>query len=577
MSVFYIDPDSTGAPSVNVLIQPYEKDNTIQLTPANFPGLEVDVFKTLGQPSSFSIILPPNSPDVTNSLGVNPVPVGTVNSVTFPDSTQDLASAITPMSTVIIQMMRGTYTYTVFFGIVLSIREVEQRTEERVTRLIEISGVDMQYYLMNFAYFTLTWLGAANNIFNNLGNIAGITLLQSGDVYGPPETLGLTFLQKVTYPYLINTALPINNNRYTFNDLVEPRFGSFDSGSINLLFPFIPAFYASEGTWWDKFQTFFPSPYYEMFFQTAETSGGATTTNAPPIISDLGYPALQAIATPSQTLTFNNREFKNFFVVREMPFPRLSTSSTGAPYAYTMNINAWNSLVEYGFSNGVTPFLTSEMEFSADEARTFYMIDPSTIDQLFGSATNAYAAFITLKTASMLDPIPFTKYGYIPEFSQIQWFFSNVKNSTTALQQFGASLLLTLGAYYMPLPLSARGSIVLPLSPTILQGNKITCQPFKNGEDWTFYINEVTHHFEFGGKSTTTLKISRGLPKNVYNDTGGILTAMLQGLVERANFQYQLIANPTVQGKTGIQFVTPGNVNYVFQGILPGLATPQSS
>lgn len=575
MSIFFIDPDQTATPSVSVLIQPYEQDNVINLTSSNYPGLEVEVQKIMGQPSGFTMILPPNSPDPNNAIGLNPVESNIFNTsnLNIPGNLQDLTSLITPMSTVIIQMTRGSQTYTVFFGIVLSTKETERRGEDRVTRLIEVMGLDMQYFLTNFAYFTLTWLGTANNVFDNLGNVAGVTLLQAGLLYGTPETIASAFLEKVINPYLINTSLPVNNTRYSFGQLVEPRFGPFSAGNVTLLFPFIPAFYNAEGAWWDKFTTFFPYPYYEMFFQTFEQVSVGLT----PDITDVttGIPDIASSSVPpANTLIFNNRSFKNMFIARELPFPRLQPVGTTPPYTYTLFMDNWNNLGEYQFQNGTTPFFESTMEFSAGEARSFYMIDPATIDQLFGGK-GALATFLLLKTAAMIDPVNFSKYGYIPELSTIQWFFSTVNNDTTTLEQFGAVLLLTLGSYYVPLPLAANGVITLPLTPTILQGNKITCQPFKNGDNWTFYIDSVTHHFEFGGRSMTTLQVSRGLPQSVYANANGILIALLQGLVERVNNEYTLISNPAVAGQTGLTFAVPGNVNSVFERFLPAFGSPQ--
>ncbi len=571
-SIFFVDPDQTAAPSVSILIQPYEQDTTVNLTSSNYPGLEVDVQKVLGQPSTFSVILPPNSPDPNNKIGLNPVGANISNTGNLnpPGNLQDLASLITPMSTVTIQMTRGSYTYLVFFGMVLSIKETENRGPDRVMRLIEISGVDMQYFLTNYAYFTLTWLGTANNVFENMGNIPGVILSQAGLSYGAPQAIASAFLQNVISPYLVNLTLPVNNQRYSFGQLLEARFGTFSSGTVNILFPFIPSFYNAEGAWWDKFTTFFPFPYYEMFFQTFDE-----TDVTDPNEGNTGIPVLTYPEIESTTFTMGTRTFKNIFVSRELPFPRLQPVGAMPPYTYTLFMDNWNNLGEYRFQNGPTPFFESSMEFSAENARTFYMIDPSNIDLQFGGKNNSLSMFLLSQTAAMIDPINYSKYGYIPELSLIQWFFSKSTstggNSQTTLEQFGAVLLLTLGSYYVPLPLSARGMITLPLSPTILQGNKFTCQPFKNGGEWTFYIDSVNHHFEFGGRSRTTLQVSRGLPKEVYANTNGILAALLQGLVERSNNEYTLISNPVVAGQTGLTFATPSNVNNVFLNFLPAL------
>lgn len=572
-SIFLIDPDQTASPTVSIIIQPYEQDNSIKLTPSNFPGLEVDVQKVLGQPSTAFIVLPPNSPDPNNIIGLNAAPsnVGT-NSNNLLGNLQDLTSLITPMSTVTIQMTRGSYTYIVFFGVVISTKETESRQNERVLRLMEISCIDMQYYLTNFAYFTLSWMGAEFNILKNIGNYAGAKMLASGGVSNTsPQVLASNFMNLVANAFLANMQLPVNDGRYNYPQLVESRFGPFNSGSIAISFPFISSFYNAEGTWWNKFTTFFPTPYYEMFFQTFDETVDDTIPNE----TSTGIPLLLPPTIPANTFTLDGRPFKNMFIARQMPFPRIS-SDTGNP-PFILDLSSWNALGEYQFANSNTPFIQSSMEFSQEDARSFYIVDPSLINQLYGGSTGGgVPAYVLYNFAAAVDPLNLTKFGYRPEISQIQWFFSPVPNSTTSLVSFGASLLLTLSSYFEPLPLCAKGTITLPLSPTILQGNKITLQPFKNGAEWTFYIDSVTHHYEFGEASVTTLQLSRGLPQEIYFNKDNLLTSMLQGLVERTNYQYSLIANPAVLGITGLTLIASANGNAVMNKLLPAWGVPQA-
>ena len=83
-----------------------------------------------------------------------------------------------------------------------------------------------------------------------------------------------------------------------------------------------------------------------------------------------------------------------------------------------------------------------------------------------------------------------------------------------------------------------------PLRPDILPGNKFTYNPFKDtslydpslqSNTWDFYIEEVTHHYVFAGKSSTTLKLTRGLPSSIYNreDSENLLQGILSGTVHR--------------------------------------------
>ena len=107
----------------------------------------------------------------------------------------------------------------------------------------------------------------------------------------------------------------------------------------------------------------------------------------------------------------------------------------------------------------------------------------------------------------------------------------------------------------------ASGEVVIELRPDIIPGNVITYKPFKTGpqanEDWDFYITSVTHTYEFGGRSYTTLGISRGLPKAVY-DNPSLLTALHTNSAMRQNGIY--VANPG-SAPVGLQPISIGTTS----------------
>jgi hypothetical protein len=88
----------------------------------------------------------------------------------------------------------------------------------------------------------------------------------------------------------------------------------------------------------------------------------------------------------------------------------------------------------------------------------------------------------------------------------------------------------------------AVGSVVMPLRPDIMPGCKFEYAPFRGGELWTFYIEAAEHDYNFGGDSTTTLFLSRGLPSSVYADMSqkGIFYGVLTGTAERFEGEYAL-------------------------------------
>ena len=66
---------------------------------------------------------------------------------------------------------------------------------------------------------------------------------------------------------------------------------------------------------------------------------------------------------------------------------------------------------------------------------------------------------------------------------------------------------------------------------------------------WDFYIEGVSHEYNFGGVTSTRLTLARGLPHYVYDDAA-LLMSTLKGTTIRTNGNYEREVSQT--GLTGI-------------------------
>ena len=55
--------------------------------------------------------------------------------------------------------------------------------------------------------------------------------------------------------------------------------------------------------------------------------------------------------------------------------------------------------------------------------------------------------------------------------------------------------------------------------PDVIPGFRFRCFPFKNTEEYEFYIEGVTHNYVFGGPSFTVVELSRGLRTTDYGNS----------------------------------------------------------
>ena len=608
---FNIDPDLVAVVNATIRIYLNEADSIISFNDNSLSGaMRVSIKKSILESNNFQIDF---AHDDINTVISNSNTSQTLGGNYSPNT---LTALITPMSVVTISLRRGNQEYPVFFGVVNVIKESFMRSKKKVVRSISIAGTDLQFYLTNFAYFTLTWLGATANLIP--GSVGFGKLVTTGIISGTPWYMGTAFFGIVAASYLQYTILNSGSGQYIFNDLINYCFGPFNTNpatdaEIQANFPLLVNFYASEGSWWEKAKTFFPFPLYEMFFTTVlpttpsisevpiyptalntgipvpleTTTSGKTVLVAPTAAEDINTVTVDGLNT--------TYDVQNCFVARQLPFPQLRLTTPNIPASFveaasanllTLDISKLNALGEYIFST-TNPIMESNIFFDASQARTFYLLDPRQISNWYGGkATNAETfMFIATSVGTAFDSVGLALYGYKPESVQVDWLAASLSsassgqaNSDQSLKILASSMLLTAIAYYNPTPLMAHGTIKIPLSPQILPGNKITLNPFKDGTTWTFYIEAVEHEYSFGEDSYTVLHISRGLPTSLYANST-FLIQLLTGQIERVNNQYQVIQteyNEAIAG-IGLFFVTTNNATGVFNQLGVSLSSAQGT
>jgi hypothetical protein len=263
-------------------------------------------------------------------------------------------------------------------------------------------------------------------------------------------------------------------------------------------------------------------------------------------------------------------------VARVNPIPKVTASmaSAGAPIVIDgLDMSYWNALPLAQLSKQPYSFAQSSVDFSDEGVRNFYVINPTFLKQVFDSATNA-SPFIYTYTGA-IDQASIARYGFRPESCDTRWF-SNAGdvNDPKGVNQSIATLSGHLWSWYQPTPLMAIGSVVLPLAPDLLPGTKFEYVPFKDNIPWTFYVESVTHNYEFGSNvAATVLGLSRGLPTSVYADTE-MVQNMIQGNVTRLNGVYE-IGLPRGSG-VPLTSYSLGNLKQLFATINQLYVTPQA-
>lgn len=547
------------------------------------------------------------------SFEIELAPGGPAGAESDPDWTQ----IITPASHVLIGMSRGADSAIVMDGVVVRPAEDQtwrtdpQQGVSTAARRQTVSGADFAWFFNTQNWYMLSMYGlvAGTGLGGQLGFLPAslISLISQGLVgNGSPVQVGQTWYERVmagSGAMLGQTFVPYQggNTRVPFSDLISETMEQYPDVYV----PFTEQFLGI-GTWAAKFLDIFPWPWYEFFVTTApsgtyallsqgSTGGSSTVSGGGALVTNPDG----SVTLPESTVTasrntadvsvpgrmFTMQDFPAALpagpqmVARVNPVPRFDfvpLATTQSFIVGDMDVSRWNALPLNQLSS--YGFYDSHIEFVAEEARNFYMLNPTAYQTMFGDSGSNVVPF-PFKFLAAADPASVHRYGYRPADGTMRWFYDwngTASQQGVDVRKSVATLTAALASWWHPLPLMARGMVEIPLTPSIYVGTRWRYAPFKDGVSWDFYVEGVRHRFEFGGHSTTTLTLTRGLPTAVYGDTssGGLLRNIYTGNARRQNGVYQ-VGLPEGTGQ-GLQvFATPQNAADVTSQMTGGAVTPQ--
>lgn len=497
-----------------------------------------------------------------------------------PESSPTWTEVVTPMSHVRVGMSRGDRAAVVFDGIALGTTEEQDWTTtpqgSMAQRMPTIQCADFNWFFRSFNWFALTFAGmtAGTAIGQDMGFVpAGVPALLDQGLLGnlnPADTARRWYEIVMAGPggILGKTYVPYKNgSRIPFLNMIGTVWENYPEVFI----PFGDYYMTAEQSWMDKFLGMLPFPWYEFFVATAPSgiyplAPGASGTAASGSLFTMTSQPLALPAGPQ-------------LVARVNPIPTLQVTADASSLAATigpLDMSRWNVLPVDSPDAG---FYRSEIAFDANGARNFYMLNPTAYQMLFGQ-NNANNIPYYFSNLGMADTASAHRYGFRPEIGTFRWLFdptgTGAQNGDVNIPQTAAALLGKLVSWHHPTPLMAKAAVTLPLMPDVYVGTRFRYRPFKEGLEWEFYVETVRHDFVFGGLSTTTLGLSRGLPTAIYADSssGGLLQAIWTGNAQRLNGGY---AVGLPQGSTPplTPFGPPDSITTMMANMARIFVTPQ--
>jgi hypothetical protein len=579
MSATNSAPSFQAPIQVSVEIYPYE-GNSIALQGGNVLGLKTTDPLRNGDEGHFEIVLTPGGPyGVTGPSWVD---------------------IITPMSLVLIGLARGNNAQIVMIGIVDGVEASTSWTNESaVQRPTTIVGRDFSYYFRSTNYYTQAILGqlagTAIGQALGLGERAIPAELNQGLQNQTPSKIGSFYYNTVMVGsgsttgnngLLSKVSLPFQSQRLGLQQAISTYFETYPYARI----PTQINFSFTESSWYEKFIMIFQWPWYEFYVHTlpinflgsgmAQTSQPSTVAASQGTTNSAGVTQLQpvevtATASPyASGYAFTMQTMPGAppvgptLVARVNPLPFVSItlnpqSSTTPANFNGVDTSRWNALPLYGLNYS---YISTDVVFSTEEVRNFYALNPVQLRGLFGNSISDTALYFA-NSFGAIDPGSIARFAYRPQIQATYWLCDQQgqfaassaaqgKDPANIIQTTVGTLLTQVFSYHEPTHLMARGNVTMELRPDIRMGCRFRYAPFKNGQTWDFYIESVSHAYTFGGKSYTTLGLTRGLPTTIYSQTasGGMLQAIHTGNAARTSGGY---ASGGVYGGSGLVLYNP--------------------
>jgi hypothetical protein len=477
------------------------------------------------------------------------------------------------MSHVMIGMARGSAQTVVMDGIVLNVGESQQWSSEFrgsiASRGQAITGSDFTWFFRSFNFYTLTFYGLTSGTglagALNFVPIDLIGQLNKGMVGGTnskdssPVIVGRAWYNQVMigeHGIMNSTYVPYkpSGTNIPFSKAIASTWENYP----DVFIPYGDNFMAVQETWMDKLMSIFPWPWYECFVTTA-AEGDYARVKGSEGVDDKG-----TVFTMSTMI--GARAAGPKLVIRINPWPRFNAVPSGSGNAGSsaaatpgeLDMKRWNALSLFDFTKAGYGFINSTIQFGSEGAYNFYQFNPSTYSGQMG-LNNSNNIPVLFQWIAAADAASIQRYGFRPYIGTTHWMFDPQGDVAQHPELNVQNTVLQLTANYVswihPEPLMAHATVTVPLNPALAIGNKFRYAPFKSGEAWDFYIESVQHRFVFGGPSTTTLSLTRGLPTLVYAASSGtgLLRDVMIGNAMRKDGQY--VSGLPKGSAAGLQFI----------------------
>lgn len=534
-------------PRCFVDIYPFE-GGSYMLPYASLLTCEVSKVINDAVPGTFTITIAPGGP----------------NGVNIPPSWTEV---LTPQSTVVIGMSRGSYAAVTMVGVITQVsEESDWSSGESVDGSVTISGMDFGYYFNLSSMYSVWFLGATGIQNGSAAAAAGTAsaadpILGQHLTQGTPDQMAQAWLELPmlgTKGVMSKSYVQYRGSKVLLNDALSSWFEHYDVQNL-----FAAYLMADQETWASKFKQILPFPWYEFNVITAPPNFYPAASGGTQFYSQ----GLGQSITAAPTV-----------VGRINPTPTLTATASGTnPTFNGLDDTRWKALNLFQLD---TAAIDTVIGFDNSAVLNFFALNPTSMLAAMGQSNSQTSPYI-FAFASAGNLASMERYGFRPAVGDTNWLadptFQIGATGDANNDQLLADLMSRFAATYGPQGDMARGSVRTMLRPDILPGCRLRFQPFKNGENWDFYIDSVTHRHIFGKRSGTWLTLSRGLPSSVYADDSdtGLLFNVHVGNIKRENGQFSTGLPPG--SDSFLQAIPPGNQQQYFAKLAKVYQTPQAT
>ncbi len=469
-------------------------------------------------------------------------PVGTANILLAPGGPNgqgfpSWAQIITLQSLVIIAMERGRRSNVVFVGVVQEVQEDQKwNTGSNVVRHTRIVAGDWGVWFNDFNWSSLSYLsvyGSFQAIASNIPAEGGLIAVNAAGLNAVnPSVIASGWFGNImggASGVLAQTRLNYQGSEIYWPKITNAYFETYPYGAT---FPMSVSYVANAGSWYSKFAEICDYPFYEILIGTAPAGAWYTDGEVPAqsIPGQLFYSSVLSEAIPAYS----------GIVCRLNRMPDLYTNFAGTNITYgsQANMSLWQSLPSHSMESGVD-FIESTVSLNLTNYFNFFVLNPTNMKTFqFGpQATNTPGVlFYAYAGAANISGIH--RFGIRSMVKDTKWLSDPnmiaMQSKPSSFADLIGLLTTRMASYYTPIPVMENASVSMPLRPDIFVGSQFSYYPFRQDQEWQFYVTGVTHSFIFGGPSVTQLTLERGLPVSVYADPI-FMSNILTGNAQRLN------------------------------------------